>query len=150
MFASGVGTAPTLGPINQRVVLHPDPDNPIVTDPGRTDSQDFMRLIIEQLKNQDPLSPLDSGEFTTQLAQINSLEQLINMNTLMEQFIGGGKLADATALIGRYVEGMDANGTSIAGTVESVEVIDGVPSLKIGDQLLLPSQVVTVSDKAEG
>jgi flagellar basal-body rod modification protein FlgD len=109
-----------------------------------------MRLIIEQLKNQDPMNPLNSGEFTTQLAQINSLEQLINMNTLMEQFIGGGKLADATALIGRYVEGMDANGTSIAGTVESVEVIDGVPSLKIGDQLLLPSQVVTVSDKAKG
>jgi flagellar basal-body rod modification protein FlgD len=131
-------------------VLNPDPNNPIVTDPSKDSGQDFMRLIIEQLKNQDPMNPLNSGEFTTQLAQINSLEQLINMNTLMEQFIGGGKLADATALIGRYVEGMDANGTSIAGTVESVEVIDGVPSLKIGDQLLLPSQVVTVSDKAKG
>jgi len=150
MFASGVGTAPTLGTPNSRVVLNPDPNNPVVTDPGKSSGQDFMRLIIEQLKNQDPMNPLDSGEFTTQLAQINSLEQLINMNTLMEQFIGGGKLADATALIGRYVEGMDANGTSIAGTVESVEVIDGVPSLKIGDQLLLPSQVVTVSDKAAG
>ena len=37
-----------------------------------------MKLMIEQLKNQDPMNPMKSEEFTTQLAQINSLEQLVD------------------------------------------------------------------------
>ena len=56
----------------------------------------------------------------------------------------GGRLADASAMIGSYVEGLDANNTSVTGIVDSVEVIDGEPSLKIGDQMLLLSRYLRV------
>jgi flagellar basal-body rod modification protein FlgD len=43
--------------------------------------EDFLTLLIAQLENQDPLNPQDSTEFTAQLAQFSSLEQLMNVNT---------------------------------------------------------------------
>lgn len=150
MYAAGVGAQATLiGATNSRVVPNPDPANPVVQDPtAENDSNQFMRLMIEQLKNQDPMNPMESNEFTTQLSQINSLEQLISLNSLMESYFSSGRLAESTALIGKYVEGFDSNSTQVKGVVERVEVVDGVATLKIGDLLLLPDQVVTVSDAA--
>ncbi len=40
----------------------------------------FLKLLVEQLKNQDPMNPQDSAQFVAQLAQFNSLEQLISIN----------------------------------------------------------------------
>lgn len=48
------------------------------------DKDDFMNLLITQLQNQDPLNPTDSTEFTAQLAQFSSLEQLSNVNQNIE------------------------------------------------------------------
>lgn len=45
---------------------------------------DFLNLLVTQLQNQDPLKPMDSTEFTAQLAQFTSLEQLSNINTNLE------------------------------------------------------------------
>jgi flagellar basal-body rod modification protein FlgD len=43
-------------------------------------SADFMKLLIAQLQNQDPTSPVDNQQFVTQLATFNSLEQLVSIN----------------------------------------------------------------------
>ncbi len=57
--------------------------------PGKTQlgKDDFLHLMIEQMKYQDPLNPLDGTEFTAQLAQFSSLEQLSNMNDLLNASI---------------------------------------------------------------
>lgn len=46
--------------------------------------EDFLKMLIAQLKNQDPLNPLDGSNFAAQLAQFSSLEQLQNMNTKLQ------------------------------------------------------------------
>lgn len=57
---------------------------------------EFLRLLVTQLQNQDPVNPMDSSQFASQLAQFNSVEQLINVNTSLEalneaqQLIGTG------------------------------------------------------------
>jgi flagellar basal-body rod modification protein FlgD len=48
---------------------------------------DFLNLLVTQLKNQDPLNPMDSAGFTAQLAQFSSLEQLTNVNSKLETMI---------------------------------------------------------------
>lgn len=48
----------------------------------------FLVLLTEQLKNQDPLSPLDSNEFVSQLVQFSSVEQQINQNSTLEKLVG--------------------------------------------------------------
>ena len=45
---------------------------------------DFLKMMIAQLKNQDPMNPMDGTAFTAQLAQFSSLEQLQNVNTQLD------------------------------------------------------------------
>ena len=47
----------------------------------------FLKLLVEQLKHQDPLSPQDSAQFVAQLAQFNSLEQLISINSRLGELL---------------------------------------------------------------
>jgi flagellar basal-body rod modification protein FlgD len=70
------------------------------------DKDDFLSLLITQLQNQDPLKPTDSTEFTAQLAQFSSLEQLSNVNNnLMElqNFQASINNAQAVSLIGKDI-----------------------------------------------
>jgi flagellar basal-body rod modification protein FlgD len=79
--------------------------------PGReaaaVDFQSFLQLLTAQLRNQDPLSPLDSTQFVAQLASFSTVEQLVSANarldTLAENFAGGG-IGDFAAWIGRTAE----------------------------------------------
>ena len=67
---------------------------------------DFLNLLITQLQNQDPLNPTDSTEFTAQLAQFSSLEQLGNVNenlTELKHFQASINNSQAVALIGKAI-----------------------------------------------
>ena len=75
---------------------------------GQISRDDFMRLLIAQLQNQDPLSPLDNQEFAVQLAQFNSLEQLVGLNEKLDNLASQQGLVSqfsSTALIGKQVAG---------------------------------------------
>ncbi len=48
------------------------------------DTDTFMQLLLAQLKNQDPLEPMDNSELVGQMAQLNSLQQLTSINTNIE------------------------------------------------------------------
>lgn len=82
---------------------------------------DFLRLLVTQLSNQDPMNPMEGQEFAAQLAQFSSVEQLININEgltgqadmqgLLAQNINNGV---AAGLIGKQVEA-DGNRLSVSG-----------------------------------
>lgn len=79
---------------------------------------EFLSLLLAQLKYQDPLSPMENSDFTAQMAQFSSLEQLFNVNNNLEglQQIGlSANNTQALTLIGKVVE--------VAGN--SIEVADG-------------------------
>jgi len=66
----------------------------------------FLNLLMTQLKNQDPTSPMDANSFTTELVQFSSVEQQINTNTSLTQLIQLTQAADVTqsaGLIGKQV-----------------------------------------------
>jgi len=67
---------------------------------------DFLNMLIAQLQNQDPLNPADGTEFTAQLAQFSSLEQLSNINDSlknMEQFQASLTHSQAVSYIGKEI-----------------------------------------------
>lgn len=53
-------------------------------DGGEVDKLSFLRLLVTELKNQNPMDPIDNREFLAQLAQFNSLEQMQNLNAQLE------------------------------------------------------------------
>jgi flagellar basal-body rod modification protein FlgD len=69
--------------------------------------QSFLQMLMTQLKNQDPTSPMDSGQFTTELVQFAGVEQQINTNSNLTQLIQatqGNSLIQASQLVGKQVE----------------------------------------------
>ena len=63
---------------------------------NNVDKNTFMTLLVAQLKNQDPLAPQDGAQFLAQLAQFNSVEQLININDKLNQLVNEQKAATGT------------------------------------------------------
>lgn len=55
-----------------------------IFDSARADTGTFLRLLVTQVRNQDPLNPQDPTEFVSQLAEFSSLEQLLNVNKQLE------------------------------------------------------------------
>jgi flagellar basal-body rod modification protein FlgD len=76
--------------------------------------QTFLTLLTTQLKNQDPLSPLDTNQFTQQLTQMTGVEQQLLSNQLLQQLVSqsqGGGLTSAVGLIGKTVSATDTSAT---------------------------------------
>lgn len=75
------------------------------------DLDSFLNLLTAQLKNQDPLSPMDSTEFTNQLVQFSGVEQAINTNTNLESLIGLSQAsigATAVGYLGKEIQAESA------------------------------------------
>lgn len=85
-----------------------------------TNFDTFMKLLTTQLKNQDPLSPLDSNQFTQQLTQMTGVEQQIYSNDLLKQLITntGSGISTAVSLIGREVKATSTDAGLVKGKAE--------------------------------
>ncbi|MCX6169913.1 MAG: flagellar hook capping protein [Ignavibacteriales bacterium] len=86
---------------------------------------DFMKLMISQLQNQDPLNPMDGTAFSAQLAQFSSLEQLSNLNTYMKQSID----ANATltqSINNTLITGLIGKDVKLSGGAIKVNGQDGI------------------------
>ncbi|MBP0726235.1 flagellar hook assembly protein FlgD [Bacillus sp. RG28] len=89
---------------------------------------DFLKLLITQMQNQDPLSPMQDKDYIAQLATFSSLEQMTNMNTSFNSFLSymSSNILQYSELIGKkisYAE-LSADGTTHTfqnGVVQSVE-----------------------------
>jgi flagellar basal-body rod modification protein FlgD len=76
----------------------------------------FLTLLTAQMKNQDPLSPLDSNQFTSQLVQMTGVEQQLRTNDLLKELVGNtaSGVATAVSLIGKEVRAV-ADTTALNG-----------------------------------
>lgn len=100
---------------------------------------DFIKLLVAQMQNQDPMNPTDSTQSIAQMAQFSSLEQMTNISTSMDSlnksmtnFMQQSALTQGSAMIGKSVSGVDTDGTTpIEGTVEAVKWLNGDPKLQV-------------------
>ncbi len=97
---------------------------------GRTAStslgrDEFLKLLVTQLRNQDPLNPQQPHEFAAQLAQYSSVEQLTQLNDAMASQNANTQL---NALIGKTALGASLLGKTVIAQGDQVEIADGTPA----------------------
>ncbi|MEH3147177.1 MAG: flagellar hook assembly protein FlgD [Methylobacterium frigidaeris] len=104
-------------------------------------SDAFLKLLLAQLKNQDPTKPMDSTDYMGQLATFSEVEQSTKMNQKLDSLLSSSYLSQADGIIGRTVTSADG---TITGAVSSVKLTsDGaMAQLANGKELLLGSGVV--------
>ena len=100
----------------------------------------FMKILVTQLKNQDPMEPLKDTEFIGQMAQFSSLEQLSNLNQAMTQFIalqGHQKLTEHADLLGNTIyweQNMGGKLQSGEGLVKALALKNGELMVELENQ----------------
>src|SRR5215216_4991496 len=88
----------------------------------------FLKLFVAQLQHQDPMNPMEDGEFMGQMASFSTLEQVSNLAAANDKIASNLTSTSAIGLIGRTVTYTDANKELHTGTVEKVTTTDGKPS----------------------
>lgn len=88
-----------------------------LTDDG---GEQFMQLLLAQLRNQNPLDPVQDKDFMSQLTQLNSFQELQKMTKLLQAQGKSGQLAEAAVLIGREITATTPDGQVQTGTVTGV------------------------------
>lgn len=93
------------------------------------DKDAFLKLLVTQLRYQDPLSPMDDRDFIAQMAQFSSLEQMQNLNGQMLHL-------SAMSMLGQQVLIMPSNGgMPTAGVVDRVVTLNGMVQVGVNGQL---------------
>lgn len=118
-----------------------------IAEAGKVTSQslgkdDFLKLLITQLSNQDPTSPMENTEFIAQMAQFSSLEQMTNMSESFTRLANMLTASEASNVIGRTVE-VDMNGQVMTGQVEA-STRGTNPSVQINGMLYSMDQITKV------
>ena len=107
-----------------------------------TDKDLFLKMLVAQMTNQDPFNTQDPSQYITQLAQFNSLEQMMHLNDSMEYLVNlnnamlvNNAMGSAASLIGKNVEVSIGNEVgeyeNFTGQVKSASIKDGVVCLEL-------------------
>ena len=116
---------------------------------GRALDQDtFLKLLVAQLKYQDPSKPADSTQFLAQTAQFTQVEKLGQLLDSQASMLSAQLMAGASNLVGRTVTYLDAVGAEVTGVVTSATLGGSDPTLKVGDTDVQLSKVKEVRQSA--
>jgi flagellar basal-body rod modification protein FlgD len=96
----------------------------------------FLRLLVAEMKNQDPTAPKDTSQYLSQLASFSAVEQGVSTNAKLDSLMTSMQLSQAHSLIGHTLTGSDG---FLLGTIKSVEIGQTVSSaiLESGRRVVL-------------
>ena len=117
---------------------------------GRTDAkskttvdyESFLKLLVAEMKNQDPTKPMESTDFVAQLATFSQVEQTVQSNSKLDQILQSTALSQAGSLIGREITSADGETTGVVSEVKIksdglVAVLEGGDEVTIGDGIVI-------------
>jgi flagellar basal-body rod modification protein FlgD len=107
---------------------------------------DFLKMMITQLQNQDPVNPTSSDQILQQISQIDSIEATTTLTSSLNSVATDQGFQTASGLIGKQVQGVDSTGNPVSGTVDSVSFANGAASLNVGNQTLQLSGISSISN----
>ena len=111
---------------------------------------DYMKLLVAQLQNQNPLEPLDNQEMASQLAQFSQLQQLESMSSSFARVLTSVEREYAGSLIGKevsfLVETEAGTAEAHSGTVEQIYHNDGDILLAVGQYIVGLDDILSVKN----
>lgn len=107
----------------------------------------FLKILITQLQNQDPMQPMEDKEFIAQMAQFSSVEQLMNISTQLTAL--NQSLGSVSGLIGKDITWNDAS-TELpkSGNVESIVVSGGIQYAVVGSERIALTSITQIQNAA--
>jgi flagellar basal-body rod modification protein FlgD len=109
-------------------------------------SNDFLKLLITQLQNQDPSNPMNSDQLLQQISEMRALQSNLELSNSLKSLTLSQQLTSATSFLGKQVSGTDANNNSVSGTVDHVVVNNGTTMLAIGNSQVALNNVTNISN----
>jgi flagellar basal-body rod modification protein FlgD len=99
---------------------------------GSLNEGDFLNLMMDQMKNQDPLNPSDPTQYMGELASFSSLDEQIQIQESSSETASNQAASSALAMLGQNVNYTDSNGNSGSGSVTAVDFTSTGPTLTVG------------------
>lgn len=104
--------------------------------------QEFLRILTLQLRNQDPMNPMQDRDFITQMAQLSTLEATNGLSGQVQAMVAVQQQTQALQMVGRDVEYTSESGATVSGKVAGVRV-DSLPPLLVIGEKEVPVTAVT-------
>jgi len=117
---------------------------------GELGKDAFLKILLAQMRNQDPLNPTDSTAMIAQLAQFSSLEQMQNLNTKIDQLLTVQLLGELSGLVGKTVSFSGENDEVWQGTVQSLIWNGDKSQLRINGMLVPLARLLEVKEGQTG
>jgi flagellar basal-body rod modification protein FlgD len=117
------------------------------------DINDFLKLMIVELQNQDPLNPMDNAQILEQIGQMQSITSNNNLIETLESMALGQAINSASSMLSKYVVAMTDDGRQVGGQVYGVQIVEGMAKLQVGQDLVSMANVQAVladNDAGEG
>lgn len=113
---------------------------------GLADPTTFLKLLVAQLKYQDPLNPMSGTQFISQTAQLTQVETMANLASQVTQELNAQQTMASTSMIGKQISAKLSTGVTVTGIVQSVS-LDATtgPTLSVNGTSVPLSSVQTVS-----
>lgn len=108
------------------------------------DAGGFMLMLMAQLRNQNPLEPMQDKDLMAQVTQLNSLQELQAIKAQMQSLTLASRASYAASLIGKIVKATLDNGETIEGAVSGTSIIDDQYTLLVGEAQVPLEAVVEI------
>jgi flagellar basal-body rod modification protein FlgD len=109
-----------------------------------SDKDTFLKLLVAQLKYQDPSNPADSTQFLAQTAQFTQVEKLADIAQSITSMVSATQMQQASNLVGKTISYKDASGAELSGVVTSATLGGSNSTLKVGNTDVPLSSVTEV------
>jgi flagellar basal-body rod modification protein FlgD len=98
------------------------------------DVDSFLKLMIAELQNQDPLNPMENDQMLAQIGQMREIAASDKLSETLDSVLLGQNISSATNLIGAEIDALSDDNQKVTGTVDKISIADGLPKLHIDER----------------
>lgn len=106
---------------------------------------DFLKMLITELQNQDPMNPTDNSQILQQISEMSNISATNSLTNSLNGMLTEQNLSAASAMVGMTVQGLADDGSNASGKVDSVTISNGTAKLNIGQQTVSLTNVQQIT-----